>query len=141
MFNGISKPTRVWLAFASVYLFWGSTYLAIHVAGEHLPTPVVSGMRSLVSAVLIFLICGVRRISLRVPKDEIWKLVVVGILFMSVNNMGLTWGEKMVPSGFASLVISTMPILIALLERGSTSAAGPGRCWGRWALGCWCGRR
>jgi drug/metabolite transporter (DMT)-like permease len=118
MFRGVSKSTLVLVAFASVYLFWGSTYLAIHIAGEHLPTPVVSGMRSLVSAVLIFVICAVRRISLRVPKDEIWKLILVGILFMSFNNMGLTWGEKMVPSGFASLVISTMPILIALLEMG-----------------------
>jgi drug/metabolite transporter (DMT)-like permease len=118
MFQGVSKSTRVWLAFASVYLCWGSTYLAIHIAGEHLPTPIVSGTRSLVSAVFIFVICGVRRISLRVPKDEIWKLVLVGILFMSFNNMGLTWGEKMVPSGFASLVISMMPILIALLEMG-----------------------
>jgi drug/metabolite transporter (DMT)-like permease len=118
MFSGASKSTRVLLAFTSVYLFWGSTYLAIHIAGEHLPTPVVSGMRSLVSAVLIMIVCLVRRISLRVPKDEIWKLVLVGILFMSFNNMGLTWGEKMVPSGFASLVISMMPILIALLEMG-----------------------
>jgi drug/metabolite transporter (DMT)-like permease len=118
MFSGLSKSTRVWVAFASVYLCWGSTYLAIHIAGEQLPTPIVSGTRSLVSAVFIFLICGVRRISLRVPKDEIWKLVVVGLLFMSFNNMGLTWGEKMVPSGFASLVISMMPILIALLEMG-----------------------
>jgi drug/metabolite transporter (DMT)-like permease len=129
MFSGLSKSTRVWLAFSSVYLCWGSTYLAIHIAGEQLPTPMVSGMRSLVSALLIFLICGVRRISLRVPKDEIWKLVLIGILFMSFNNMGLTWGEKMVPSGFASLVISMMPILIALLEMGCLYAG-----WGGEAL-------
>jgi len=45
-----------------------------------------------------------------------WKLVLVGLLFMSANNMLLIWGEKMVPSGFASLVISMVPILIALLE-------------------------
>jgi drug/metabolite transporter (DMT)-like permease len=54
--------------------------------------------------------------SLRVPKGEGWKLAVVGLLFMSGNNMMLTWGEKMVPSGFASLVVSTMPIMIALLD-------------------------
>lgn len=43
-------------------------------------------------------------------------LAVVGILFMSGNNMLLTWGETMVPSGFASLVVSTLPIMVALLE-------------------------
>lgn len=111
------KPsTLVLLAFASVYLFWGSTYLAIHVAGEHLATPVVSGTRSLISSTLIVIICLARGKSLRVPQGEGWKLILVGLLFMSANNMLLTWGEKMVPSGFASLVVSTMPIMIALME-------------------------
>jgi len=116
MLSRLPKSTLVLIAFASVYLCWGSTYLAIHVAGEQLPVPVVSATRSLFSATLIGLVCLLRRKSLRVPRDEVWKLVLVGLLFMSGNNMLLTWGEKMVPSGFASLVISTIPILIALLE-------------------------
>jgi drug/metabolite transporter (DMT)-like permease len=116
MLSRLPKSTLILLAFASVYLFWGSTYTAIHVADEHLPVPVVSGVRSLVSATLIVLICLLRGKSLRVKRAEMGKLVLVGLLFMSCNNMLLTWGEKMVPSGFASLVISTIPILIALLE-------------------------
>ena len=111
-----SKSTMVLLAFGSVYLFWGSTYGAIHVAGEHLPVPVVSATRSLISATLIGLICLLSGKGLRVPKGEAWKLVLVGLLFMSCNNMLLTWGEKLVPSGFASLIISTMPIMVALIE-------------------------
>jgi drug/metabolite transporter (DMT)-like permease len=118
MFSRLPKSTLVLLAFGSVYLFWGSTYLAIHVAGEHLPVPVVSATRSLISATLIVLISLVLGKSLRVPKGEGWKLVLVGLLFMSGNNMMLTWGEKLVPSGFASLVVSTMPIMIALLDMG-----------------------
>jgi drug/metabolite transporter (DMT)-like permease len=116
MFSRVPKSTLVLLAFGSVYLFWGSTYGAIHVAGEHLPVPVVSATRSLISATLIVLICLLSGKSLRVPKGEGWKLVVVGLLFMSCNNMLLTWGEKLVPSGFASLIVSTMPIMIALIE-------------------------
>ena len=111
-----SKSTLVLLAFGSVYLFWGSTYGAIHVAGEHLPVPVVSATRSLISATLIVLICLLSGKNFRVPKGEGWKLVLVGLLFMSCNNMLLTWGEKLVPSGFASLIVSTMPIIIALIE-------------------------
>jgi drug/metabolite transporter (DMT)-like permease len=118
MFARLPKSALVLLAFASVYLIWGSTYVAIHVAGEQLPVPVVSGTRSLISATLIALICLARRKSLRVPKGEWWRLALVGLLFMSANNMLLTWGETMVPSGFASLVISTTPIMIALLEMG-----------------------
>jgi drug/metabolite transporter (DMT)-like permease len=116
MFSAIPKSTRVLIAFASVYVIWGSTYGAIHVAGEHLAAPVVAAARSLLTAVLIAVICLARRVSLRVSRGEAWRLVVVGLLFMSGNNMLLTWGEKMVPSGFASLVIATIPIMIALLE-------------------------
>jgi drug/metabolite transporter (DMT)-like permease len=124
MLSRLPKSTLVLIAFASVYLFWGSTYLAIHVAGELLPVPVVSGMRSLISATLIVLICLASGKSLRVDRDEVWKLIVVGLLFMSGNNMLLTWGEKMVPSGFASLVISTIPIMIALLETFAPALGG-----------------
>jgi drug/metabolite transporter (DMT)-like permease len=116
MFSRLPKSTLILLAFASVYIFWGSTYLAIHVAGEDLPVPVVSATRSLISATLIVLISLALGKSLRVPRGEGWKLVVVGLLFMSGNNMMLTWGEKLAPSGFASLVVSTMPIMIALLD-------------------------
>jgi drug/metabolite transporter (DMT)-like permease len=116
MFFRLPKSTLVLLAFGSVYLFWGSTYGAIHIADEHLPVPVISATRSLISATLIVLICALRRKSLRVPKGEAWRLILVGLLFMSANNMLLTWGEKMVTSGFASLVVSTIPIIIAMIE-------------------------
>lgn len=111
-----SNRTAVALAFGAVYLFWGSTYTAIRIAGEHLPPPVVSASRSLVTTTLILLITLVRRKSLRVPKGEGPRLALVGLLFMSGNNMLLTWGETMVPSGLASLIVSTMPIMVAILE-------------------------
>ncbi len=117
MFSRLPKSTVILLAFASVYLFWGSTYGAIHIAGEHLPVPVVSATRSLISATLIAIISLLSGKSLRVHGDEWWKLCIVGLLLMSCNNMLLTWGEKLAPSGFASLIVSTMPILIALIER------------------------
>jgi drug/metabolite transporter (DMT)-like permease len=81
-----------------------------------LPVAVIAGSRSLLSALLIFLICLLRGKGLRVPKGELWKLILVGLLFMSGNNMLLIWGEKLVPSGFASLIVSTLPIQIALIE-------------------------
>ena len=112
-----SPRSMVLLAFAAVYLFWGSTYTAIHIAGEHLPAPVVSATRCVITTVLIVAIVLLRGGSLRVPRGEGPKLVLIGLLFMSGNNMLLTWGETMVSSGFASLIVSTVPIMIALTER------------------------
>lgn len=112
----LTKQQRVLLAFASVYLFWGSTYAAIHIAGEHLAAPLVSATRCLLSVICIAVICIARRKRLAVAPGELWRLALVGVLFMSANNVLLTWAEQMVPSGFASLVVSTMPIMIALIE-------------------------
>ncbi len=106
------------LAFTSVYIFWGSTYAAIRIAGEHLAAPVVSGTRSAFSVVLILTVCLARGLKLRWAPGELPRLILIGLLFMSANNMLLTWAEQMVPSGFASLVVSTMPIMIALMEAG-----------------------
>ncbi len=110
-----SPRSLVLTAFAAVYLFWGSTYTAIRIAGEHVPPPVVSATRCLITTAVMLVIALLSGKSLRVPKGEGPKLALVGILFMSGNNMLLTWGETMVPSGFASLLISTTPIMIALI--------------------------
>jgi len=110
--------SRVVLAFACVYFFWGSTYTAIRVAGVHLAPPLVGACRSSLSTVLLIGICVVRGTSLRVTRREAWQLALVGVLFMSGNNVLLTWAETMVASGLASLVIATMPIMIALMEAG-----------------------
>jgi drug/metabolite transporter (DMT)-like permease len=112
----LSEKSRVAVAFALVYLLWGSTYLAIHVAGLHLAPPLVGAMRTLVSAAILGAFCLARGISLRMPRRTAWQLSLVGILFMSANNVLLIWGETKVPSGYASLVIAMIPILVALME-------------------------
>ncbi len=109
-------PGRVVLAFACVYFFWGSTYTAIHVAGLYLGAPLVGALRTVLSTLLLLGICLATRKSLRVTAAQAWRLAVVGILFMSINNVLLTWAETMIASGLASLVIATMPLMLALLE-------------------------
>ena len=63
----LSQKARIAIAFACVYLCWGSTYGAIHIAGLHLAPPLVGAIRSLFSFVLIGAICLARGTSLRVP--------------------------------------------------------------------------
>ena len=112
----IPQKTLVPFAFACVYFIWGSTYLAIHVAGLYIAPPLVGAMRTLVSAAILGGFCVARGISLRVPARTAWQLSLVGILFMSANNVLLIWGETKVPTGYASLVIAMIPILVALME-------------------------
>jgi drug/metabolite transporter (DMT)-like permease len=110
--------SRVIVAFACVYFFWGSTYTAIRIAGTHLAPPLVGACRTLLSTVLLAGFCVLRGKSLKVTRGEAWRLALVGVLLMSANNVLLTWAETMVASGLASLVVATMPIMIALIETG-----------------------
>src|SRR5947209_9187058 len=109
-----SRASRnyILIAFACVYFFWGSTYGAIRIAGEHIAPPLVGAIRSLFSTVIICVICMVRRTSLSVPLRTAWRLALVGILFMTVNNVLLIWGETKVASGLASLIIAMIPIFV-----------------------------
>ena len=107
---------RILIAFACVYFFWGSTYGAIRIAGEHLPAPLVGAIRCFLSTVILVAWCMARSVSLRVSRATAWRLAVVGILFMSINNVLLVWAEQKVPSGYASLVIAMIPIMVAIFE-------------------------
>jgi drug/metabolite transporter (DMT)-like permease len=111
-----SEKNRIVLAFACVYLAWGSTYGAIEIAGRYFAPPLVGALRSILSTVLMCGICVARGTSLRVPRAAAWRLALVGILFMTVNNVMLIWGETKVASGLSSLVIAMIPILVALME-------------------------
>ena len=116
MFPALSQKTRIAAAFACVYFFWGSTYSAIHIAGLHLAPPLVGAIRTLLSTLILAAYCMARGIPLRVPRRAAWQLALVGILFMSVNNLLLIWAETKVASGYASLVIALIPILVAVIE-------------------------
>jgi drug/metabolite transporter (DMT)-like permease len=111
-----SQKTRVAIAFGLVYFIWGSTYSAIHIAGLEIAPPLVGATRSLLSTIIICGICLWRGVSLRVPAGTAWRLALVGILMMTVNNLLLIWGETKVASGLASLIIAMIPILVAVIE-------------------------
>ncbi len=112
----LSQTSRIAFAFACVYLCWGSTYGAIHIAGLHLAPPLVGAMRSLFSTLMLGAICLARGTCLRVPLRTAGQLALVGVLIMTVNNVLLIWAETKVASGYASLVIAIIPIFVALIE-------------------------
>ena len=112
----LSHKSRIVVSFACVYFFWGSTYGAIYIAGMHLAPPLVGAARSFFSTILLCAICLVRRTSLRVPLRTAGQLALVGILFLTCNNLLLVWAETKVASGFAALVVALIPIFVALIE-------------------------
>jgi len=103
-------------AFACVYFFWGSTFLAIHFAVQHFAPPMVSGLRFLMAAPPVFLFALLRRKRIRVTRAELWRLIVTGLLLLVGGNVFLVWAEKTIDTGFAALVMACVPIMMTLLE-------------------------
>ena len=106
--------TKVLLAFATVYLIWGSTYLAIRYAIETIPPFFMMGIRSLIAGSALYLWSFKTRE--RVKREQLLPLVLLGILFFLLGHGLLAWAQKTVASGIAAVLIASDPLWIALIE-------------------------
>lgn len=107
---------RVMFSFALVYLFWGSTYLAMRVAVRDLPPFVIGATRYLISGPVMLAFCALSGRKLRLSRHDFIRLLVIGIFLLAIGNMGVLWGEKYVPSGLAALVVAIVPIWVVAIE-------------------------
>lgn len=107
----------VWLALGTVYLLWGSTYLGIKVAVESLPPLIMSGVRFLTAGLIVLAILAVvRPATLRVTRQQLGTVAVVGVLLLLGGNGLVSIGEQQVASGLAALLIAAVPLWIVLLR-------------------------
>jgi drug/metabolite transporter (DMT)-like permease len=115
---------KVAAAFASVYLIWGSTFLAIRFAIETLPPFLMAGFRFAVAGAVLYgwsRLAGAKR-----PARIHWgATTLIGGLLVSVGNGAVVWAEQRVPSGLASLLIATVPIWMVLLDWIGWNSARP----------------
>jgi drug/metabolite transporter (DMT)-like permease len=108
---------QVVFAFALVYIFWGSTYLAIGIADqERLPPAVMCALRFAIAGSLMLAGRALIGRSIRITANEAARLATIGCLLLVGGNFGLAWAEQWVPTGFAALIIAITPIWFLLLE-------------------------
>ncbi len=108
--------SRVWIAFACVYFFWGSTYLAIRFGVEVLPPFVLASTRFLISGPLMLAACALCGMRLRVTWRELGLLAAIGILMLGFGNTSLVWCEQYLPTGLTALLIAVVPLYVAVFE-------------------------
>jgi drug/metabolite transporter (DMT)-like permease len=114
------------LAFAAIYVIWGTTYLGIRVAVETIPPFFMAGARFLFAGMLIFIILRVRGVPM--PKRFHWRSAVfIGALLLVGGNGLVTWSEQQVASSTAALVVATVPLWIALLDWLIFKGTRPGK--------------
>jgi drug/metabolite transporter (DMT)-like permease len=120
------QPSKVIIlvAFAALYVIWGSTYLAILFAIETIPPLLMAGSRFLLAGFIMYAIAR----SQGAPKGSLanWRtaLIIGGCLLLGGNG-GVTLAEQYVSSGLASVMVATVPIYIALLAWWSGIAPKP----------------
>lgn len=114
------------LAFAAVYLIWGSTYLAIRVAVTTLPPFLMAGTRFLSAGLILYGVLRAR--GVRAPSVHEWRHAAVsGVLLLSLGNGLVSWAEQSVASNQAALLIAGVPLYVALLEWCMPSGRRPTR--------------
>ncbi len=114
-FSKISLRWRIVLAFAAVYLIWGSTYLAIRFAIETIPPYLMGGVRFLTAGGVLYAVLRWR--GVQAPSRRQWRAaLIVGGLLLWGGNGGVMIAEQFVPSSLAALIIAMVPLWMVLLN-------------------------
>lgn len=104
------------LAFATVYLVWGSTYLFIQQAVHDFPPMVLGAIRFIAAGIILFAWCAIK-------KEKLWNLqqvktaAITGVLLLFVGNGAVIWSEQHLPSSLVAVLVSAAPIWFVVLDR------------------------
>ena len=112
------RPSRFAVAFAFglVYLFWGSTYLAIDIAVERIPPALMCAVRFFIAGAVMLAFCGLRGKTIFYKPRQLGEMAIVGILLLMGGNLTLSYAEKYVASGLAALIIAITPLWFLVLD-------------------------
>jgi len=107
---------KAYFAFIFICIVWGTTYLALRIGVMHFPAFLFAGVRQVISGVLL------SGIALLLFKKADWsrrnlaQQALIGFLLITLGNGLVTWSEKVIPSGIAALICSTMPISAVIIN-------------------------
>ena len=104
------------LAFGLVYLFWGSTYLAIDIAVQTIPPALMCGLRFLIAGAIMLAVCAATGRKIFYSPRQIALASVVGLLLLMGGNLTLSYAELTVSSGLAALIIAITPLWFLVLD-------------------------
>jgi drug/metabolite transporter (DMT)-like permease len=113
--SGKGAPSLAYLAFVTVCIVWGTTYLAIAVALESVPVLLLTGLRWMFAGVVLsaFMLASGRGL----PAPRLWgPLALLGFLMNVIGNGLVVYAEQYVPSGLTAVLIATTPFWSASLE-------------------------
>jgi drug/metabolite transporter (DMT)-like permease len=112
-----SRSVKLVVAFATLYVVWGSTYLAIKIGlNSGLPPAAFAGMRLVPAGLILLGLARLRGVPLRMRKRDLVTVVTVGLFLLVGGMFTMFLAETAVPSGLAALLVAALPLWIALAE-------------------------
>src|SRR3990170_186152 len=118
----------LWAALATIYIVWGSTYLAIRIMVETMPPLLGAGVRFAVAGAVFLAILRLRGGSgrVRITRAQAVGAALAGNLLCFGGNGLVTVAEQEVPSGLTALIIGSVPLWVVLMRLGEGDRPGRG---------------
>lgn len=111
-----ASPLMVVIAFATVYLVWGSTYFFIQRALQHIPAFMLGSLRFIASGAILLTWCIIKG-------ERVWEwqsvkhALIGGLLLLFVGNGAVIWAEQSLPSSLVAVLVSASPIWFVVLDK------------------------
>lgn len=118
--NKSASPALVIVAFATVYIVWGSTYFFIQMAIHGIPPLLMGAMRFFTAGSLLLIWCAIKGEKL-FNRNSIVITAITGILLLCGGNGAVIWAEQKLPSAMVAILVSAAPIWFVLLDKHSWS--------------------
>ncbi len=122
-----------WLSLLTIWIVWGSTYLAIRVAVREMDPFAAAAARYLLAGVAM---AGIAMVVDRAngwpTRSQLLHYSLIGVLFLGFGNGFVMWSEKRIPSGIAALLVATVPLWMTILD-GLRPGGQP------WSVRAWIG--
>ncbi|MBK8500415.1 MAG: EamA family transporter [Flavobacteriales bacterium] len=114
-----AEPSRlkVYLAFAAIYIIWGSTYYFIAEALTGIPPFMLGGIRFLVAAALIFIWCSITSVRITLGVRDLGNAAITGFLLCLVGNGAVVWVEQHLASSLVAIVIAVAPLSFVVMDK------------------------
>jgi drug/metabolite transporter (DMT)-like permease len=106
-----------YLAFATLCLVWGTSFVAIKVAIETVPSLFLTGGRFTLAGVALLAVCAATKQRFPAGRGDWLHLGVIGLLMIGLGNVAIVWGEHFLTSGATALLIATGPFWMGAVER------------------------
>ncbi|MEP7318136.1 MAG: EamA family transporter [Panacibacter sp.] len=111
-----ASTVLVIIAFAIVYLVWGSTYFFIQKAIQHFPPFILGGVRFIAAGILLLVWCLIKKEKLWNPA-QMKNAAVTGLLLLFIGNGAVIWAEQNLASSLVAVLVSAAPIWFVVLDK------------------------